>query len=45
MKLGDIKYVYVRSWGDQQRVFKIVSFYLFQYSQGIDQIAPKCASR
>ena len=26
-KLADIKYVYVRSWGDGQRVFKIVSFY------------------
>ncbi|MGA7048990.1 MAG: NUDIX domain-containing protein, partial [Candidatus Sulfotelmatobacter sp.] len=26
-KLGDIKYVYSRSWGDGERVFKIVSFY------------------
>src|SRR5579864_1450311 len=26
-KLADIKYVYVRTWGDGQRVFKIVSFY------------------
>jgi ADP-ribose pyrophosphatase YjhB (NUDIX family) len=33
-KLGDIKYVYVRSWGDQQRVFKIVSFYLLRYVSG-----------
>src|ERR1700757_2427119 len=24
-KLADIKYVYVRSWGDRERVFKIVS--------------------
>jgi 8-oxo-dGTP pyrophosphatase MutT (NUDIX family) len=40
VKLGDIKYVYVRSWGDQQRVFKIVSFYLLRYESGtIDQIA------
>jgi 8-oxo-dGTP pyrophosphatase MutT (NUDIX family) len=39
-KLGDIKYVYVRTWGDQQRVFKIVSFYLLRYeSETIDQIA------
>ena len=39
-KLGDIKYVYVRTWGDQQRVFKIVSFYLLRYESGtIDQIA------
>src|SRR5580765_25302 len=30
-KLADIKYVYVRSWGDQQRVFKIISFFLLRY--------------
>jgi 8-oxo-dGTP pyrophosphatase MutT (NUDIX family) len=41
-KLGDIKYAYVRSWGDNVRVFKIVSFYLFQYQSGeIDKIAPE----
>jgi 8-oxo-dGTP pyrophosphatase MutT (NUDIX family) len=41
-KLGDIKYVYVRSWGDRQRVFKIVSFYLLRYESGrIDEIAPE----
>ncbi len=41
-KLGDIKYVYVRSWGDQQRVFKIVSFFLLRYQSGrIDEIAPE----
>ena len=33
-KLGDIKYVYQRTWGDQQRVFKIVSFFLLRYSSG-----------
>jgi 8-oxo-dGTP pyrophosphatase MutT (NUDIX family) len=39
-KLGDIKYVYVRSWGDRERVFKIVSFYLLRYASGkIDEIA------
>jgi len=39
-KLGDIKYVYVRSWGDGERVFKIVSFYLLRYESGeIDNIA------
>ena len=39
-KLGDIKYVYVRSWGDGQRVFKIVSFYLFRYQSGqIDDVS------
>lgn len=38
-KLADIKYVYVRSWGDKQRVFKIVSFYLLRYTSGtIDDI-------
>lgn len=39
-KLGDIKYTYVRTWGGGERVFKIVSFYLFRYQSGeIDQIA------
>ena len=39
-KLGDIKYVYVRSWGDGQRVFKVVSFFLLRYQSGaIDDIA------
>jgi ADP-ribose pyrophosphatase YjhB (NUDIX family) len=33
-KLADIKYFYVRSWGDGERVFKIVSFYLFRYRSG-----------
>lgn len=33
-KLADIKYVYVRSWGDSERVFKIVSFYLLRYVSG-----------
>jgi 8-oxo-dGTP pyrophosphatase MutT (NUDIX family) len=40
-KLADIKYVYVRTWGDQQRVFKIVSFYLLRYQSGkIDDLTP-----
>jgi 8-oxo-dGTP pyrophosphatase MutT (NUDIX family) len=39
-KLADIKYVYVRSWGDQQRVFKIVSFFLLRYESGeIDDLS------
>jgi len=33
-KLKDIRYFYVRSWSDRQRVFKIVSFYLLQYRSG-----------
>jgi 8-oxo-dGTP pyrophosphatase MutT (NUDIX family) len=41
-KLTDIKYVYVRTWGDGQKVFKIVSFYLLRYDAGtIDAIAPE----
>ena len=40
-KLADIKYVYVRTWADRERVFKIVSFFLLQYHSGrIDDIAP-----
>src|ERR1700733_1801138 len=40
-KLGDIKYMYSRSWGDGGRVFKIVSFYLMRYRSGkIDDIDP-----
>ena len=39
-KLADIKYMYVRSWGDGERVFKIVSFYLLRYESGeIDRIS------
>lgn len=39
-KLTDIKYVYVRTWGDGQRVFKIVSFYLLRYLSGeIDDVS------
>jgi 8-oxo-dGTP pyrophosphatase MutT (NUDIX family) len=41
-KLGDIKYTYVRTWGGRERVFKIVSFYLFRYQAGeIDKIDPE----
>lgn len=39
-KLADIKYVYVRKWGDGEKVFKIVSFYLLRYESGrIDDIS------
>ena len=39
-KLADIKYMYVRTWSDGERVFKIVSFYLFLYKSGkIDTIS------
>lgn len=39
-KLADVKYVYVRTWGDRERVFKIVTFYLLRYESGkIDDIS------
>ena len=41
-KLTDIKYYYVRNWGDRARVFKIVSFYLLLYRSGkLGDIAPE----
>ncbi len=41
-KVADIKYVYVRNWGDHARVFKIVSFYLLLYRSGkLDNLAPE----
>lgn len=41
-KLKDIKYYYVRNWGDHARVFKIVSFYLFLYRSGrLGAISPE----
>ena len=41
-KLADIKYRYVRNWGDNARVFKIVSFYLLLYRTGkLGNIAPE----
>ncbi len=40
-KLSDSKYVYVRTWGDGERVFKIVTFYLMRYVSGeINDLAP-----
>ncbi len=39
VKLADIKYVYVRTWSDKERVFKMVSFYLLRYQSGkIDDV-------
>ena len=41
-KLSDIRYMYVRSWGNRQRVFKVVSFYLLRYQDGeIGDIGPE----
>jgi 8-oxo-dGTP pyrophosphatase MutT (NUDIX family) len=33
-KLADNRYIYVRTWGGQERVSKIVSFYLMRYLSG-----------
>jgi len=33
-KLGDIKYVYVRKWAENEKVFKVVSFFLTRYKSG-----------
>jgi 8-oxo-dGTP pyrophosphatase MutT (NUDIX family) len=42
VKLADIKYVYVRTWGDGEKVFKVVSFYLLRYVSGeIDDVTPE----
>ena len=39
-KLSDVRYTYVRSWGDRERIFKIVSFYLLRYESGrIDDVS------
>src|SRR5260370_6533309 len=39
-KLADIKYVYTRTWAGNQKVFKIVSFFLMKYqSVHIGEIA------
>ena len=39
-KLADTKYVYIRTWGDGARVFKLVSFFLMRYVSGeIDDLA------
>src|SRR4051812_44842083 len=33
-KLGDIKYVYVRKWAGNEKIFKVVSFFLTRYKSG-----------
>ncbi len=33
-KLGDVKYVYVRKWAGNEKVFKVVSFFLTKYQSG-----------
>ena len=41
-KLGDVKYVYTRTFADGARVFKVVSFFLLEYRSGkIGDITPE----
>jgi 8-oxo-dGTP pyrophosphatase MutT (NUDIX family) len=41
-KLADIKYVYLRKWSDNARIFKVVSFFLMKYQSGqIGDITPE----
>lgn len=41
-KLTDIKYFYQRTWGGRERVFKLVSFFLFVYRSGrLGEIQPE----
>ena len=41
-RLGAVKYVYMRSWGDGARVFKVVTYYLFRHISGrIGNIKPE----
>jgi len=41
-KLGDVKYIYTRTFADGERVFKVVSFYLLEYRSGkIGDITPE----
>ena len=40
-KLADIKYIYVRNWGDHASVSKVVSFFLLMYRSGrLGNISP-----
>jgi len=45
-KLGDVRYVYTQTWGNGrgERIFKVVSFYLFRYAGGrLGDIPPELA--
>jgi 8-oxo-dGTP pyrophosphatase MutT (NUDIX family) len=45
-KLGDVRYVYTQTWGEEagERVFKVVSFFLVRWSGGrLGDIAPQFA--
>lgn len=41
-KLGSIRYVYSRKWAGQEKIFKVVTFYLMKYQSGrIGRITPE----
>lgn len=41
-RLGNVKYVYSRTWDDGARIFKVVTFHLMKYHSGrIDEITPE----
>jgi len=45
-KLGDVRYVYTQSWGEEagERIFKVVSFFLVRWAGGrLGDIAPEFA--
>jgi 8-oxo-dGTP pyrophosphatase MutT (NUDIX family) len=45
-KLGDVRYVYTQSWGEERgtRIFKIVSFFLLRYTAGrLGDVPPEFA--
>jgi 8-oxo-dGTP pyrophosphatase MutT (NUDIX family) len=45
-KLGDVRYVYTQSWGEERgtRIFKIVSFFLLRYTAGrLGEVPPEFA--
>lgn len=33
-KLDSVKYVYMRKWSDNEKIFKVVTFYLMKYQSG-----------
>jgi 8-oxo-dGTP pyrophosphatase MutT (NUDIX family) len=45
-KLGDVRYVYTQTWGEEpgERIFKVVSFFLLRYTSGrLGDIPPEHA--
>ena len=41
-RLGNVKYVYVRTWAGSEKIFKVVTFHLMKYHSGrIGDITPE----